>query len=232
MSQEHPLVDGVFRYLILGPPLRLVSRLKVSGLEHIPKSGGAIIASNHLSFSDSMLLPLAARRPVAFLGKAEYFTGRGIRGAVISSFMRAMGTIPVDRGSGRAALAALDVSERALLEGRLFGIYPEGTRSPDGRLYRGRNGAARLVVSTGVPVIPCGVIGTDKVQPPGSKMIRPGQVRVAFGPPLDFSGHPATMPKVPRLRAMTEDIMAAIRELSGQEYVDSYAPKRPTDDED
>lgn len=160
------------------PLVRALYRPRVEGLEHVPARGPVILACNHLSFRDSVFVPLAVLgepvgRTVAFIGKAEYFQGRRPDQRATRAFMRAMGTVPVDRSGGRAALAAMATSERVLREGRVFGIYPEGTRSPDGRLYRGRTGAARLALTTGAPVVPCAVIGTDRVQPNGALLPRP-----------------------------------------------------------
>ncbi len=209
--------------MVIGPPLRLGTRLQVTGTEHVPATGPVIIASNHVSFCDSLFIPLAAGRPVNFLGKQEYFTGRGVTGRFVASFMRAIGTIPVERGSGRAAAESLDIAEEVLRGGGAFGIYPEGTRSPDGRLYKGRTGVARLVVRTGAPVIPCALIGTDKVQPVDARVLRPAKVRARLGPALDFSEHLATLHKSPLLRAITDDVMDAIAAMSGQQRSAVYA---------
>src|ERR1051326_4075319 len=161
----------VLKHIVLGPILKLIFRPVVEGLENVPASGAAIIASNHLSFSDSIFMPLMVKRRVTFVAKAEYFTGRGIKGKLIKTFFSGTGTIPVDRSGGRAAQAAIDTGLRVLREGNLFGIYPEGTRSPDGRLYRGKTGVARLALEAGVPVIPVAMLNLDELQPPGQ--IRP-----------------------------------------------------------
>ena len=153
----------VLKYALLGPWLRLFFRPWVEGVEHIPAKGPAIIASNHLSFSDSIFMPLMVPRRVTFLAKQEYFTGRGLKGWLIRMFFTGVGQVPIDRASGTAAKAALETGKRILAEGKLLGIYPEGTRSPDGRLYRGKTGMARMALEAGVPVIPVAMIGTREV---------------------------------------------------------------------
>lgn len=217
------------------PLVRALYRPRVEGLANVPTRGPVILASNHLSFCDSVFVPLAvlgapARREVAFIGKVEYFRGRRPDQRLVTAFMRAMGTVPVDRTGGRAAVAAMATSERVLREGRVFGIYPEGTRSPDGRLYRGRTGVARLALATGAPVVPCAVVGTDRVQAPDALLPRPpwlsGRPTVRFGPPVPIGPRPVRRNDSAVLRAVTDDIMAAIAELSGQECVDAYAPAR------
>ena len=206
---------------------RMIYRPVISGAEHVPASGPAIIASNHLSVIDSAVLPLAAPRPIAFLAKAEYFTGRGLKAWATRSVFTALDAIPVDRSNGRAALVALDAAEEVLAGGRLFGIYPEGTRSPDGRLYRGRPGVARLALRTGAPVIPVGISGTDRMQPRGRRLPRPARVRVHFGPPLTFAEYQGKEGNRVAQRAIMDEIMRAIHALSGQEYVDAYAQPTP-----
>jgi 1-acyl-sn-glycerol-3-phosphate acyltransferase len=205
---------SLLKHVLLGPLLRVVFRPKVTGT--VP-DGAAILASNHLSFCDSLFLPLMAPRKVVFIGKEEYFVGTGLKGRLIAAFFRGVGTIPVDRRGGSEAADALDTALRVLKEGRLFGIYPEGTRSPDGRLYRGKTGVARLALASGAPVVPCALIGTDQVQPMGHKMPRKiMRVEVRFGEPIRF-------PEGADPRAATDEIIAAIKKLSGQEYVDVYA---------
>jgi 1-acyl-sn-glycerol-3-phosphate acyltransferase len=210
----------------LGTSLRLIWRPRTEGLENIPREGAAIIASNHLSFSDSFFMPaVVPGRKVTFLAKSDYFTGRGIKGRFSRWFFSAVGSVPVDRSGGRASEAAVRTATRILGEGDLLGIYPEGTRSPDGRLYRGKTGVARMALEAGVPVIPCAMIDTDRLQPPGQvipKLMRPG---VRFGKPLDFSRYAGMESDRAVLRAVTDEIMQAIMELSGQEYVDMYASK-------
>ncbi|CAA9251539.1 MAG: Acyl-CoA:1-acyl-sn-glycerol-3-phosphate acyltransferase [uncultured Corynebacteriales bacterium] len=215
----------LLKYALLGPWLRLIFRPYVEGEEHVPAKGAAIIASNHLSFSDSIFMPLLVRRRVTFLAKQEYFTGRGFKGWFSRAFMSGAGQVPIDRSSGSAAKAALETGKRILDEGRLLGIYPEGTRSPDGRLYRGKTGVARMALEAGVPVIPVAMIDTDKVQPIGKRIPRIRRIGVRFGPPLDFSRYEGLAGDRFVERSMTDEIMYELMVLSGQEYVDLYAAK-------
>src|SRR5919112_64122 len=175
------------KYVVLGPILKLLFRPWVEGEENLPKHGAAILASNHLSFSDSIFLPLSVPRRITFLAKADYFTGRGIKGFLTRGFFKGVGQVPIDRSGGRASEAALRKGLEILGQGELLGIYPEGTRSPDGRLYRGKTGIARMALEAGVPVIPVAMIDTHKVQPIGSKVPKIGRVGVVIGKPLDFS---------------------------------------------
>lgn len=217
------MIYWLAKHLSLGPLLRLLFRPWVEGQENIPSEGPAIIASNHLSFSDSFFFPVTIQRRVTFLAKSDYFTGRGLRGWLTAEFFRGLGQLPVDRDAGRGGQAALRTGLRVLERGELLGIYPEGTRSPDGRLYRGRTGVARLALSAQVPVIPVAMIDTDKIQPPGQlvpKLMRPG---VRIGRPLDFSRYAGLEQDRYVLRAVTDEIMYEIMRLSGQEYVDVYA---------
>ncbi|MBV2355590.1 1-acyl-sn-glycerol-3-phosphate acyltransferase [Streptomyces sp. J2-1] len=209
----------------IGAPLRVAFRPWVEGLEHIPAEGPAILASNHLSFSDSFFLPIVLDRKVTFIAKAEYFTTPGVKGRLTAAFFKGVGQLPVDRsgarGAGEAAIrSGIEVLER----GELFGIYPEGTRSPDGRLYRGKpGGLARVALATGAPVIPVAMIDTEKIQPPGKvmpKLMRPG---IRIGEPLDFSRYQGMEHDRFVLRAVTDEVMYEIMKLSGQEYVDIYA---------
>jgi 1-acyl-sn-glycerol-3-phosphate acyltransferase len=213
----------------VGPVVRGLFRPWTDGTEHIPDSGAAILASNHLSAADSLFLPIVVSRDITFLAKAEYFVGEGLKGRVTAAFFRGIRQIPVDRGNGRAALNALDIALRVLAEGGLFGIYPEGTRSPDGRMHRGHTGIARIALDAKVPVIPVAMINTDKVQPIGARMPRLGHaIGVRVGAPLDYTDR-AAGPRNPRLlREITDDIMAHIRRLSGQDYVDRYASRDKT----
>jgi 1-acyl-sn-glycerol-3-phosphate acyltransferase len=210
---------------IAEPLVKIVYRPDVEGLENIPASGPAIIASNHLSFSDSFFIPVVSPRGVTFIAKAEYFDAGGLKGLWNKAFYsRFAGAVPVDRsGSRNATQAALDVAVQSLGRGELFGIYPEGTRSPDGRLYRGRTGIAEIALRSGAPIIPVGITGTDKIQPPGSKALHLGKPVIKFGKPLDLTaakelGKPALI-----RRAITDLVIEEIGNLSGQEYVHVYA---------
>jgi 1-acyl-sn-glycerol-3-phosphate acyltransferase len=192
-------------------------------MENIPTSGAAILASNHLSFSDSIFLPLMSRRPVVFLAKSEYFTGKGIKGALTRWFFKSTGQLPIDRSGGKASEASLNTGLGVLGQGQVLGIYPEGTRSPDGRLYRGRTGIARMVLEAKVPVIPVAMIDTEKVQPIGQKMPKIRRIGIIVGEPLDFSRFDGMEGDRIVLRAVTDEIMYELKQLSGQEYVDAYA---------
>jgi 1-acyl-sn-glycerol-3-phosphate acyltransferase len=209
---------------VLAPILRLLFRPWSEGTDYVPRTGPAIIASNHLSFSDHFFAPLPLPRKVVFLAKAEYFTGRGIKGLFSKAFFSGVGQIPVDRSGGEASERALATGLRVLAGGNLLGIYPEGTRTPDGRLFRGKTGVARLALEARVPVIPCAMIGGFEFQPPGRitprLTIRPG---VRFGKPLDFSRYYGLESDRIVLRAVTDEIIYEIMKLSGQEYVDQYA---------
>ena len=209
--------------IVIGPIVRLVFRPWVEGEEHIPEEGAAIFASNHLSFSDSIFLPLVVSRRVTFLAKSDYFTGRGIKGRLTAAFFRGVGQLPVDRSGGKASNAALSSGLKVLRRGELLGIYPEGTRSPDGRLYRGRTGVARMALEGKVKVIPVAMIGTDKAQPTGKVIPRVMRVGVRMGKPLDFSRYEGMEDDRFVLRSITDEIMYELMLLSGQEYVDMYA---------
>jgi 1-acyl-sn-glycerol-3-phosphate acyltransferase len=213
----------LLKHLLLGPMMRLTCRPQVRGAEHLPAQGGAILASNHLAVVDSFFLSLVVHRRVTFLAKGEYFTSPGVRGWLKRQFFSAAGQVPIDRSSASAAQGALDTGVRLLGEGHLLGIYPEGTRSPDGRLYKGKTGVSRLALQAGVPVIPVAMVGTDKVNPIGSKMWRPHQVEIRFGAPLDFSRYEGLAGDRFVERSMVDEIMYSLMELSGQEYVDIYA---------
>jgi len=213
-----------FKYVLLGPGLKVYYDPWHEGLENIPEEGGAILASNHQSFSDSVFLPLVMKRKLVFLAKAEYFTGKGAKGWATRAFLDGIGTIPVQRGGGRASEAAIQTGIEVLEGGDLLGIYPEGTRSPDGRLYRGKTGAARMALEAGVPVIPVAMIGTDKAQPIGVKVPnRKVKVGVRVGPAVDLAEFAGRHDDRDALRAATQRIMEAIKALSGQEYVDRDA---------
>ncbi|MGN8132015.1 lysophospholipid acyltransferase family protein [Paenarthrobacter sp. 22069] len=213
----------VMKRIFLGPVIKLLFRPWVKGLDNIPAQGAAIIASNHLSFSDSIFMPLMVRRPVVFLAKSEYFTGTGIKGRLTAAFFRLTNQLPMDRSGGAASAASLNAGMEVLNAGGLLGIYPEGTRSPDGRLYRGKVGVARLALQAGVPVIPVAMIGTDKVQPIGKRLPNIRRIGMIFGEPLDFSEHRDQADDRIVQRKVTDDIMARLMRLSGQEYVDEYA---------
>jgi 1-acyl-sn-glycerol-3-phosphate acyltransferase len=213
----------ILKNFVLGPLLRLIFRPWVRGLENVPLTGAAILASNHLSFSDSIFLPLQSRRPVVFLAKSEYFTGTGVKGALVRWFFKATGQLPIDRSGGKASEAALNTGLSVLDGGQLLGIYPEGTRSPDGRLYRGRTGIARMVLEAKVPVIPVAMIDTEKVQPIGKRLPRIRRVGLIFGEPLNFSRFDGMEGDRIVLRAVTDEIMYELMKISGQEYVDQYA---------
>ena len=211
------------KYVLLGPLMRLLARPTVEGLDHIPARGGAILAGNHLAVADSFVVPLLLPRRVTYLAKREYFTQTGLVGRIKKTFFTGVGQVPVDRDSGSAAQAALDTAVRLLREGTLLGIYPEGTRSPDGRLYKGKTGVARMALEAGVPVIPVAVIGTDKLNPIGSRMWHPHKVHIRIGEPLDFSRYAGMEGDRFIERSMTDEIMYTLMELSGQTYVDTYA---------
>lgn len=218
------MLYGVMK-IAIGHPLRAAFRPWVEGLEHVPKQGPAILASNHLSFSDSFFLPAVLDRKVTFIAKAEYFTTPGIKGKLTAAFFKGVGQLPVDRSGARGAgEAAINSGIKVIESGELFGIYPEGTRSPDGRLYRGKpGGLARIALATGAPVIPVAMIDTEKIQPPGQvmpKLMRPG---IRIGKPLDFSRYMGMEHDRFILRSVTDEVMYEIMKLSGQEYVDIYA---------
>jgi 1-acyl-sn-glycerol-3-phosphate acyltransferase len=217
---------------ILTPILRTLFRPWIDHPEHIPTDGPAILASNHLSFSDSIFLPLVIPRRVTFLAKADYFTGKGIKGMLNKAFFSGVGQVPIDRSGGAASEAALRTAKRILADGNLLGLYPEGTRSPDGRLYRGKTGVARMALEAGVPVIPVAMINTDVVQPTGKVIPRLGRVGIRVGRPLDFSRYQGMEGDRFVLRSITDEIMYELMLLSGQEYVDTYATKAKADIED
>jgi 1-acyl-sn-glycerol-3-phosphate acyltransferase len=215
----------LLKYVILGPALKLIFRPVVEGREYVPDEGPAIIASNHLSFSDSIFMPLMVKRPVTFVAKAEYFTGKGLKGWLTKMFFVGTGCIPVDRSGGRAAQAAIDTGMRVLRDGKLFGIYPEGTRSPDGRLYRGKTGVARMALESGAPVIPVAMLNSDEIQPTGQIIPRLMRPKIRFGRPLDFSRYGGMSGDRFIERAVTDEIMYELMQLSGREYIDIYAQK-------
>lgn len=210
--------------LIAGPFMRLLWQPKVTGIENVPASGGAIIASNHLSIVDSLFLPLIVPRRVTFAAKSEYFTGRGVVNRVTAAYLRATKQLSVDRTGARAGQAMLEAALGLLQQGGLFAIYPEGTRSPDGRLYRGRVGVGWLALHSGLPVIPVGVSGTDRVLPPGHKVPRiTSGIRIRIGEPLTFDTYKGQPCGARQRRAVTDEVMKSIQALTGQEYVPVYA---------
>jgi 1-acyl-sn-glycerol-3-phosphate acyltransferase len=212
--------------VLAGPFLYTLWRPEIIGSEHIPASGGAILASNHLSIVDSIFLPLMVDRPVTFAAKSEYFTGTRPIDRLTGAYLRATNQISVDRAEARAGLEMLDAALGLLRQGALFGIYPEGTRSPDGRLYRGRPGVGWLALNSGLPVIPVAMSGTDHVLPPGRKVPRVGKIKIRVGEPLTFESA-KTLPSASRQRrAITDEVMNAIQALSGQDYVAMYASVR------
>ncbi|MFJ7780059.1 lysophospholipid acyltransferase family protein [Streptomyces yangpuensis] len=221
----------LLKHVFLGPLLRLLFRPRIEGLENIPAEGAAIVAGNHLSFSDHFLMPAILARRITFLAKAEYFTGPGLKGRLTAAFFRSAGQIPVDRSGKDAGRAALREGLGVLAKGELLGIYPEGTRSHDGRLYKGKVGVAAMALGAGVPVIPCAMVGTFEIQPPGQKIPNIRRVTIRFGEPLDFSRYAGLEGERAVLRAVTDEIMYAILGLSGQEYVDRYAAEVKAEEE-
>ncbi|WP_462417378.1 lysophospholipid acyltransferase family protein [Kytococcus sp. Marseille-QA3725] len=222
----------------LGPALKALYRPTVHGLHHVPRNGPAIIAANHSSFFDSIALPMVVPRQLRYPAKAEYFNQPGIKGRAMAAFFRGVGQIPTDRSGGRASLAALGEAEQVLKDGNLLGIYPEGTRSPDGRLYRGRSGAVRLALSTGSPVVPVGLVGVDEIQPIEASMPKIRTFTATFGEPFDVTAHVQSLhadaseeeraravqrPGRDDLRSATDEIMRRIQAITGQEYVDEYS---------
>ena len=216
-------------HAFLTPFLMVLFRPKVKGLRHVPGSGPVIIASNHLSFSDSIFMPLVVPRKVTFLAKSEYFTSPGPKGLLKKLTFIALGQVPVDRSGGRRSEAALITGLKVLAEGKCLGIYPEGTRSPDGRLYKGRTGIARLAIESGAPIIPVAMFNTEKIQPTGTVVPKVMRVEMIFGEPMYFEGDSTDLL---HLRDVTDKIMSTIQALSGQEYVDTYATKAKKSSED
>ncbi|MBA3783086.1 lysophospholipid acyltransferase family protein [Nocardioides sp. InS609-2] len=211
------------KWIALGPVLRLIFRPQASGVDNVPDEGPAILASNHLSYADWLFMPLTLSRRVTFVAKAEYFTTPGVKGWFQKKFFSGAGQVPIDRGGASAAEGALKSAKGILAKGELFGIYPEGTRSHDGKLYRGKTGVARLALETGAPVIPVAVVGTDVVAPPGKKFGSFTRPIVRFGKPLDFSRYEGMENDRYILRSITDEIMYEVMRLSDQEYVDVYA---------
>jgi len=221
VRQDERVLYGVFHRLI-PPLLRMIWRPHVLGLEHVPRSGPLILASNHQSFIDSVVIPAVTPRPVNFLAKSDYFEGRGVKGRLVKEWFTMFGAMPVDRDDSRAALASLDTALAVLSEGGAFGIYPEGTRSRDGRLYRGRTGVAQLALTSGAPIIPVGLLDTDRLQPVGSNRPRLVRVTVKFGAPIDVEGSYDGVPPGKARREITDTVMTEIQKLTGQEAAGVY----------
>lgn len=213
----------LMKYVVIGPVVKAIFRPWIVGRSNVPKNGAAILASNHLSVSDSVFLPLLIDRPMSFLAKSDYFTGRGIKGWATKFFMKATGQIPIDRSGGKASEASLNTGLQVLGRGDLLGIYPEGTRSPDGKLYRGRTGLARMVLEAKVPVIPIVMVDTDTAMPIGQSVPRVVRVGIVIGEPLDFSRYAGMENDRYILRSVTDEIMVALQRLGQQEYDDVYA---------
>jgi 1-acyl-sn-glycerol-3-phosphate acyltransferase len=213
----------ILKYLVVGPIVRTVFRPWVRGAENIPAEGPVILASNHLSFMDSVFLPLMLDRRVVFLAKSDYFTGKGIKGWLVRVFFEGTGQLPIDRSGGKASEASLNTGLRVLSEGHVLGIYPEGTRSPDAKMYRGRTGVARMILEGHVPVIPVAMIDTEKVMPIGTKIPKVRRIGIAIGEPLDFSRFDGLEGDRFILRSITDEIMYELQRLSAQEYSDVYA---------
>ena len=209
--------------LVAGPILKTVFRPWVTGLDNIPKKGGVILAINHLSFIDSVFLPLVLDRRIFFLAKSDYFTGRGLKGWATKAFMNGTGMLPIDRSGGKASEASLNTGLKVLHDGEVLGIYPEGTRSPDGKLYRGRTGVARMILEGNVPVVPVAMIDTEKIMPQGTTIPKVQRLGIVIGEPLDFSRFAGLESDRFILRSITDEIMYELNRLSGQEYVDVYA---------
>jgi 1-acyl-sn-glycerol-3-phosphate acyltransferase len=209
--------------MTLAPMLRALYHPVVEGFENVPRTGGVIIAANHVSFADEVFTPLAARRQVIYFAKAEYFTTPGFRGRAMAAFFHGLGQVPVERGDTRSAAGVIDIGVDVLADGRALGIYPEGTRSPDGALYKFRTGVARVALRSGAPVVPVGLVGTREVQPPGSRRWHRAPVEVRFGAPLYFGDRAAEERSARVLREVTDTVREAVQQLSGQRYVDAFA---------
>ncbi|TFV82503.1 1-acyl-sn-glycerol-3-phosphate acyltransferase [Microbacterium sp. dk485] len=213
----------LMKYVVIGPVLKAIFRPWIVGRRNIPTEGAAILASNHLSFADSVFLPLMIDRRMAFLAKSDYFTGKGLKGWATRAFLSATGQIAIDRTGGKASEASLNTGLRVLGRGELLGIYPEGTRSPDGKLYRGRTGIARMALEAHVPVVPVVMVDTDTIQPIGKRIPRIGRVGIVIGEPLDFSRFAGMESDRYILRSVTDEITLALQRLGEQEYEDVYA---------
>ncbi|WP_285116327.1 lysophospholipid acyltransferase family protein [Leifsonia sp. fls2-241-R2A-40a] len=213
----------LMKYVVVGPILRGIFRPWVVGLDNIPSDGAVILASNHLSFIDSIFLPLEVERHVSFLAKSDYFTRRGLKGWATKAFMNATGQLPIDRSGGKASEASLNTGLAVLARGEILGIYPEGTRSPDGKLYRGRTGVARMILEAGVPVVPVAMVDTAKIMPIGKRLPKIGRIGIIVGEPLDFSRFDGMEGDRFILRSVTDEIMYELQRLGAQEYMDVYA---------
>jgi 1-acyl-sn-glycerol-3-phosphate acyltransferase len=213
----------LMKHLIAGPLLKGIFRPWVIGLENVPATGGVILASNHLSFIDSIFLPLVVDRHVSFLAKSDYFTRKGFKGWATKTFMIATGQIPIDRSGGKASEDSLITGLAVLAQGEILGIYPEGTRSPDGKLYRGRTGVARMILEGRVPVVPVAMVDTEKIMPIGTRLPKVGRIGIVIGKPLDFSRFEGMEGDRFILRSVTDEIMYRLHALSEQEYDDVYA---------
>jgi 1-acyl-sn-glycerol-3-phosphate acyltransferase len=220
------VIYGVVHTIVV-PVAKVVWRPTVTGLENVPESGPVILASNHVSFADSVVIPVVVPRKVVFLAKSDYFTGHGVKGLASRLWFEGLGMLPVDRDDSKAALASLDTAREVLDRGEAFGIYPEGTRSRDGRLYRGRTGVAHLALTAGVPVVPVGLTGTEKLQPVGARMPRIVPITVTFGQPIHVAGRYDGVPLGRARREVTDQIMGAIQALSGQEEAGVYNDRAP-----
>jgi 1-acyl-sn-glycerol-3-phosphate acyltransferase len=214
-------------HTVVPPVARAVWRPSVRGLHHVPRTGGVLLASNHLSFIDSVVIPVCVPRKVVFLAKSDYFEGTGLKGAAMRAWFEGLGMLPVDRDDTKAALASLDTALEVLGRGEAFGVYPEGTRSRDGRLYRGRTGAAHLALTAGVPIVPVGLVGTDRLQPVGSNRPRLVHVTVSFGEPIVAGDRFDGIPTGRARRELTDEVMTAIARLSGQEEAGVYNERPP-----
>ncbi|WP_307816522.1 lysophospholipid acyltransferase family protein [Nocardioides limicola] len=207
---------------VVPPVAKALWRPRVTGLHHLPRTGPVILASNHLSFVDSVVIPIVVPRKVAFLAKSDYFTGTGVKGALSRAWFEGLGMLPVDRADSAAAMESLQTALQVLDRGEAFGIYPEGTRSRDGRLYRGRTGVGHLALTSGAPVVPVGLVGTEKLQPIGSRLPRLVKVSISFGAPITVSEEHRALPRGRARRELTDQIMASIHELTGQEWAGVY----------
>jgi 1-acyl-sn-glycerol-3-phosphate acyltransferase len=224
-GQGDQVLYWVLKNLVIGPWLRVLFRPWVEGRENLPDRGAAMLASNHLSFSDSFFLAVVLNRPLTYLAKSDYFTGRGVKGYFTKLFFNGVGQVPVDRSGGRSAESVVLTATRLLGDGALLGIYPEGTRSPNGTLYRGRTGAARMALEAKVPIVPVAMINTYEIQPPGVIKPRLRRVGIRVGKPLTFDRYEGLEDDRFILRSVTDEVMYELMTLSGQEYVDMYATR-------